>query len=1651
MLTDPETGNSADAVSLGDGTFLMTRIPPGAYLVSFDGYVSATPLQINVASASVSGLNFTVTPAASISGAVVARETGAPYVGVAVSAIDETGNTFFTETDDNGAYAFGSLPAGVYTVQAGGGSATRSRATVGALAVGERRNGANLALNPAARIAGTVNGSGGPLSGAVVSALGADGRGSATATGADGTFTLDGLNAGTYTLVASRDGLVAQELAGISVGGGATASGVNLLLNVVAGRIQGDITQLAGGPPAAFVVLKLTDGTRTFVAQADVQGHYTAADLPAGTYTVTIDDARFMSTSATAAVVAGAATARNVQVAPRGTVSGRVVSTVGGGGVGGVRVFAADGAGEAVADALADANGFYELSGLDAGTYSIVLGDIGSSGIARAAASLSPAAATATVNFSVAATGTVSGTVFLADGVTPDGSAVVALAMNGVPLLSEQVGDDGRYTFVVLQSGTYRVEAADLDGTGVYAPRTVTVGTGAQITGQDFTPGNRAVTVTVRSAANGAPLGSAQVTVTDLAAGLVQTDVGSATSTSAGTFSLGGLRDGSYRIVVQAEGFAAVSQTVSVSGGTPPALNVNLGPEARIRGVVRDGSGTPVAGAVVAIDGAAPGIAGAGLTDENGNYDIGGLPAGTHTLVAIADNFSASKTTVVLAAGATANDLVLATATIQVRGRLTAASSPLGNVTVTAKDASGHVIAETTTASDGTYTLGTLTPGSFTIALRAVGYQPPAAASIAVAAGQTLLGQDFALQAAALSNPPPPAASGSALGVQGKYSTSGVLGFVDVLLRTAEHLPREPKLTDLDGKINMEHCKDESLKAIQLVSQIPSLFDDWAQAQSRMRWSTGRELVSLGLQTADLVGKIYSLFAGEALSVAKSGASAATRYIIDYVAPLAQSIVKILVAVRFNQSEQSFSDKFLDILASLNEAASKALDLKSALNTAKGLVTSSTLTVAGEILKELDIAIALTQELQEVADAYRSLLDQVASVFNAKNRYSQAVAEANAAIYFLDLCRGSERGEPVPPLPPGRSNGGSSATNVGGSHDPNDLIGPAGFGSQRQLLPGTFPYRVEFENDAAFATAAAQIVTITLALDTDFDPSTFQFTGLGFGSRNYTVPAGLSQYDTTLDLRPTGTNLLVPVALDLNPVVGSPGTYRVEVSFASLDPLTRRAPDGVNDGFLPVDNAAGDGEGYFTFTVRPKAGLATGTAVTAQASIVFDTNAAIATPTVLNTIDVAPPTSSVSALAATQSSTTFTVNWSGTDAGSGVAFYDVYVSDNAGPFTPFRTATTATSAAFTGVAGHTYAFYSVATDNVGLVQPTPPAAQATTSVDVPPPPPVVRPELVGFPAFAVGADSGLGAAVQFYGATAADDFKLPAFGGFAGGVRTTAADFTGDGLSDLAVGTGVGAVAEVVVYDGATRREVFRVRPFADFTGGVFVTGGDVTGDGAADLVVTPDQGGGPRVTVFRGGSFAVAADFFGIEDPNFRGGARAALGDVNADGVADLVVSAGLGGGPRIAIFDGRALGQSGQITHLVNDFFTFEDTLRNGAYVAAGDLDGDGYADVIGGGGPGGGPRVLVLGGKELVTQRGDTPVLANFFAGNIDNRGGIRVAAKNLDDDRFADLVVGDGVGGGSRVTGYFGTDFVGGVAPEGFSFDAYPGFTGGVFVG
>lgn len=279
------------------------------------------------------------------------------------------------------------------------------------------------------------------------------------------------------------------------------------------------------------------------------------------------------------------------------------------------------------------------------------------------------------------------------------------------------------------------------------------------------------------------------------------------------------------------------------------------------------------------------------------------------------------------------------------------------------------------------------------------------------------------------------------------------------------------------------------------------------------------------------------------------------------------------------------------------------------------------------------------------------------------------------------------------------------------SFDPNDKVGSQGVGTSQFLSGGeSLRYSIFFEN-LETATAPAQEVVITDQLDTEnMDLGTLSLGPITFGNRQVIPPPGASAFATDVDIR-TDKNLIVRITVSLNPNTGLL-TWR----FTSIDPATGNLPEDPLVGFLPPNINPPEGNGSVLFTVMPKKDLFTGTQIRNQAQIIFDTNAPIDTPRWFNTLDNTKPTSNVLSLSSTQSSASFNVQWQGTDVGSGVKNYTIFVSENGGPFTPWLSNTSATSGTFTGQSGRTYGFYSVAQDKTGNREDPPNAADAITQV-----------------------------------------------------------------------------------------------------------------------------------------------------------------------------------------------------------------------------------------------------------------------------------------------------------------------------------------------
>lgn len=293
------------------------------------------------------------------------------------------------------------------------------------------------------------------------------------------------------------------------------------------------------------------------------------------------------------------------------------------------------------------------------------------------------------------------------------------------------------------------------------------------------------------------------------------------------------------------------------------------------------------------------------------------------------------------------------------------------------------------------------------------------------------------------------------------------------------------------------------------------------------------------------------------------------------------------------------------------------------------------------------------------------------------------------------------------------TNQSNSSSQQVASHDPNDIVGPAGFGPKNYVAGDqSLLYTIRFENDKA-ATAPAQVVRLTQTLDPSLDRGAFELVAVGFGSHTWLIPSGRAAYSTRFDVRST-LGLYVDFQAEFNTVTGE-----LVATLTSIDPATGAIPTSLMSGFLPPNNTPPQGEGFLTYRVRPGAAAPSGTPVQAVGRVYFDDNPPIDTPTISHTLDVGYPSAAVNALPATVPPS-FTVAWSGADeaGGAGIGSYDLYVAENGGPFTLLLSGATAASAVVQGQVGNSYAYYVLATDNVGHRQQLPGPAQATTVVQV---------------------------------------------------------------------------------------------------------------------------------------------------------------------------------------------------------------------------------------------------------------------------------------------------------------------------------------------
>lgn len=268
------------------------------------------------------------------------------------------------------------------------------------------------------------------------------------------------------------------------------------------------------------------------------------------------------------------------------------------------------------------------------------------------------------------------------------------------------------------------------------------------------------------------------------------------------------------------------------------------------------------------------------------------------------------------------------------------------------------------------------------------------------------------------------------------------------------------------------------------------------------------------------------------------------------------------------------------------------------------------------------------------------------------------------------------------------------------SWDPNEMIGPSQFMDKDSVhwiaSDKNLPYKILFENKKE-ATAPAHTVFVSDTLDTaKMNLDDFAFSSVGWGDTIINVPGEQrAEFSMDIDMRPTKP-YLVRTSGKLNKETGV-----VNWLFVTLNPETLDEEEDPEIGFLPPNDDSHVGEGFVSFIVGQKEGLATGTKIKNMASIIFDANKPILTNNFVNGIDTDIPLSAAY-LVSEYDKEHLKVQWSGDDASSGVAWYDVYVSLDDEIYLPVKEKFDGESMLVEKLPDTKYYFYTVVTDNVGL-------------------------------------------------------------------------------------------------------------------------------------------------------------------------------------------------------------------------------------------------------------------------------------------------------------------------------------------------------------
>ena len=1310
LLTATDSaGNITLAQTDSNGFYDLSGLPADTYTltVSGAGYAPQTVGSIVVGTSTSTVENFQLTGGGSILGVVAtsdgALNDGTLSVTAQPSPLTSSGVAFTTQIDGQN-FTIPSLPPGTYTINFSQYGYQLVSMTVVINSASQIVNLGTVTLPKQILVSGTLTSSVPSISADSVRVVALQNGNviSQTLTDTQGNFLFTDLTPGSYTLEALPDSGGVPTSYSLTVAAAQNVTGV--ILSIGPGtNLSGNVAIGGSGSPAGLVVKIVDSSGFAITTLTDDSGNYQFPGIPSGSYTISAAGGAPVSFT----IPAGAATfTENLTVSTTTSLSG-VVETSTGQPVANATVDLIY-QGVTIDGASTDANGYYNFTIYSPGAFDL-----------QASASSGSFATVTSLNVGLGQNVTqdlIGGSSSLAVTVSPStaslAGATAILSQSGpeglVQVESATADSTGTFSFTGLVTGTYEIDITGIAGFGAQQTLTVSGASTAVVALQAV----HSVSGLVTDSVSGQPAEFAAVLI-------AATDGSYSTETvtdATGAYSVAGLQANTYQVSIISPGYLTSVQTITLST-TDVVVNSTLTPGApSITGTVLNGT-LPVAGATVYLLDASDNMLGFTTTAADGTFAITGAAGANLSLIVSPLGYAQFQVSL---------------------PNIPAAGVAVGNIAVqqiTGGSAAGQGTPGSTSSS------GTASPAS----------SPQSGPALPPTMGADD-GVSSTLLISFLSNFNVTIANLKSLIDLGN---EGAVQLSDIPLCPTDCRPScYPAYLKAVSAVNNEQMWLNNLQSnvnaydYQIPSAIAALSNDVIQNVNTIATVAFglTEIAAKGLALLSYAGlqKTSIFFAGDLAkgelpgfvdtisnggTILAKNSRLAVITLLGYLTqfstafyPAAQAFVKNLESLTDPNDLRSAVDKFLGFIdqerGDLLNAATAFVGIiggepgliqgAKSLNYGPGGPTGllglvGLITGYQGVLDNASFKESLNQldELERYADIARGTLVKL----NVAK--SQARSAWGAYLNCLANCGKTLNDLKTPPT-------WYSFLSIFYpiSLDPNSISGPTGFGPA-QIVSTSQPlnYQISFENDPT-ALGAAQHVRIVMPLDPSFDPRTFRLGNIQIGSQVIDIGSNVAFYQGQLDLTAT-LGVLVDIVAGVDVA-----NHEAFWDFQAIDPATGLSPSDPLVGLLPPDVDGLSGQGTVTYSISPIAGVQSGQAVAAQATVFFDNNAPIDTGIWTNAFDAVAPTSAVASLPVNENDPSFNVSWSGTDDanGSGIAGYNVFVSVNGGPFSEWLTDTANGSAIYTGISGDTYSFFSQAIDNAGNVEATPTSAEATTTV-----------------------------------------------------------------------------------------------------------------------------------------------------------------------------------------------------------------------------------------------------------------------------------------------------------------------------------------------